>query len=125
MGFLESPGAIRASRRVRFERKGLWPSGARVTAPTQEGKASRASGMLPLRDAGFCFFWVRWGLDLLLSASQTWTHINGDGSALRTCHASHNEADTSNLFAGRLNLLQPSAALSFVASNDGDRTATG
>ena len=37
--------------------KGLWPSGARVTAPTHEGKASRASGMLPLRDAGFCFFW--------------------------------------------------------------------
>ena len=73
---------------------------------------------------GFAFL-VRWGLDRLLSASPTWTHINGDGSALRTCHASHNEADMPNLFAGRLNLLQPSAALGLVASNDGDRAATG
>ena len=98
-----------------------------VAAPTQEGQSELGrSGMLPKPPrCGVLLFLVRWGLDLLLSASQTWTHINGDGSALRTYHASHNEADMPNLFAGRLNLLQPSAALSFVASNDGDRTATG
>ena len=35
------------------------------------------------------------------------------------------EADTTGLFARRLDLFQPSAALDFVSANDGDRTAMG
>ena len=100
----------------------IWRTGDSAHAGRQS--ESGVGYVAPPR-CGVLLFLVRWGLDLLLSASQTWTHINGDGSALRTWHASHNEADMPNLFAGRLNLLQPSAALSFVASNDGDRAATG
>ena len=38
--------------------------------------------------------------------------------AIGTWHASHDEADTCPLFASRLNLLQSSATLRFVGSND-------